>query len=137
MGIRVLSNTCFLGPTRVHNPNGISIGSAVLAQLIAESPYTLQWAPLSPKIADTHGVLDPHLAHDSSGSPHPSPQLKRHLDRCSRFCRASVLDRETEQTDRPTDHDIRLVTIGGIYASYVVLRCGLIIPMSGFVVLLP
>jgi len=25
------SNTCFLGPTRVHNPNGISIGSAIFA----------------------------------------------------------------------------------------------------------
>ena len=28
-----LSNTWFLGPTRVLNPNGISIGSAVLAGL--------------------------------------------------------------------------------------------------------
>jgi len=27
------SNTWFLGPTRVHNPNGISIGSAVFAGL--------------------------------------------------------------------------------------------------------
>jgi len=32
MGISGLqSNTCFLGPTRVHNPNGTSIGSAVFA----------------------------------------------------------------------------------------------------------
>jgi len=29
-GIWAPSNTCFLGPTQVHNPNGISIGSAVL-----------------------------------------------------------------------------------------------------------
>ena len=28
--------TCFLGPTRVHNPNGISTGSAIFAQLMAE-----------------------------------------------------------------------------------------------------
>ena len=28
---------------RVHNPNGISIGSAVFAQLMAASPSTLQW----------------------------------------------------------------------------------------------
>jgi len=27
------SNTCFLGPTRVHNPNGISIGSSIFAGL--------------------------------------------------------------------------------------------------------
>jgi len=35
-------NTWFLGPTWVLNPNGISIGSAVFAQLTAESPYILQ-----------------------------------------------------------------------------------------------
>jgi len=28
-------NTCFLRPTRVHNPNGISIGSAIFVQLTA------------------------------------------------------------------------------------------------------
>jgi len=32
-------NLCFLRPIRVHNPNGNSIGSAVSAQLTAESPY--------------------------------------------------------------------------------------------------
>ena len=29
-------NTCFLGPTGVHNPNGILISSAIFAQLMAE-----------------------------------------------------------------------------------------------------
>jgi len=33
--------------------------SAVFAQLMAESPYTLQWTPLSPKIASSHGDLAP------------------------------------------------------------------------------
>ena len=33
-------NTCFLGPTRVHNPNGISISSAIFAQLTAECRRT-------------------------------------------------------------------------------------------------
>jgi len=46
---RHLANLCFLRPTRVHNPNGKSIGSAVFAQLTAESLYTSQWMPLSPK----------------------------------------------------------------------------------------
>jgi len=32
-GIWTPSNTCFLGPTRVHNPNGISISSAIFAGL--------------------------------------------------------------------------------------------------------
>jgi len=53
-----LSNTWFLGPTRVLNPNGISIGSAIIAGL------------------------------------------------------TTVTDR---QTDRPTDHATRSVTIGRIY----------------------
>jgi len=54
-------------PTRVHNPNGKPIGSAVFAQLTAESPYTLQWATLSPKLALLMGDLDPHLIHNSLG----------------------------------------------------------------------
>jgi len=43
-------NLCFLRPTRVHIPNGKSIGSDVYAQLMAESPYTLQRVTLSPKL---------------------------------------------------------------------------------------
>jgi len=31
------------------------------AQLTTVSPYTLQWAPLSPKTLPSHGDLDPHL----------------------------------------------------------------------------
>jgi len=49
---RIRLNLCFLRPTRVLNPNGISIGSAVFVLLTAN---TLQWAPLSPKIAPSHG----------------------------------------------------------------------------------
>jgi len=40
-------NLCFLWPTGVDNPNSKSIGSAISAQLTAESSYTLQWATLS------------------------------------------------------------------------------------------
>jgi len=36
-GIWVPSNACFLGRTRLHNPNGISIGSAVFAGLTTVS----------------------------------------------------------------------------------------------------
>jgi len=32
--------TRFLQPSRAHNPNGISIGSAVFAQMTTECPYT-------------------------------------------------------------------------------------------------
>jgi len=39
-----LQRTCFLRPTRVHNPNAISTGSAIFEQLTAQRPYYLQWA---------------------------------------------------------------------------------------------
>jgi len=49
------SNTCFLGPTQVHIPNGISINSATFAQLMAETTYTFQWAvPFPLKISISH-----------------------------------------------------------------------------------
>jgi len=43
-----LPDTCFLGPNQIHNPNSISTVSAIFAQLLAEHPYTLQWAVVSP-----------------------------------------------------------------------------------------
>jgi len=70
-------NSCFLRPTRVNNPNRKSIGAAVSAQLTAESPYTIQWANLSPKIALSHGgsgppsqswLLGPFQDHNHKGT---------------------------------------------------------------------
>jgi len=47
-------------PIRAHNPNGISIGSAVFAEITAECPYTLQWdAPFPKKIAPSYGGSGP------------------------------------------------------------------------------
>jgi len=43
------SNTCFVRPTQIHNPNDISIGSTVFAQLTVEGPYTLHWATPFPQ----------------------------------------------------------------------------------------
>jgi len=52
------SNTWFLGPTSLIVRNGISISSSVFAQLMADSPHTLQWAsPFCLKIAPSHGDL--------------------------------------------------------------------------------
>ena len=62
MGIWAPSKICLVGPTRVHNPNSISIGSAVFAQFKAEGPYDLQWAAHFPlKIAIVHEGSGPHL----------------------------------------------------------------------------
>ena len=59
------SNTRFLGPIQAHNPNGISIGSAVFAQMTVEYPYTSpQKLPLP--MGD---LMDPHLTHGSMGPP--------------------------------------------------------------------
>jgi len=74
---RIWLNLCFLQSTRVHNPNGKSIASAVSAQLMAASPYTLQWATVFPKITPSRGVgsgppsnswfLEPDRADNPSG----------------------------------------------------------------------
>jgi len=58
-------NLCFLRPSQVHNPNGKSISLAVSAQLMAVSPYTLQWATLSPKLPLLMGDLESHVIRDS------------------------------------------------------------------------
>jgi len=64
-------NMCFLRPTRVHNLNDKSISTAIFAQLTAESPYTLQWAPLSRKITPSHrGIWTPSYTIPWA---HPSP----------------------------------------------------------------
>jgi len=49
MRIWTPSNLWFLAPFWAHNPKGITIGSAVFAQMTAECPHTLQWAPIFPK----------------------------------------------------------------------------------------
>ena len=68
---------CFLGPTRVHIPNGSSIGLAVFAQLTAESPYTLQRAtPFLLKTAPSRMGSEPHLTHGSLGSPESTTQTE-------------------------------------------------------------
>jgi len=48
-----------MGPNRVHNPNGTSIGSAVLAQLTAESPHTYIGLFFPSKLSLPMGVSGP------------------------------------------------------------------------------
>jgi len=72
------SSTCFLGPIQVRTPNGVSVVSAIFAQLMGESPRTLQWAaPFPLTFALCMGDLDSHLMHSSLA--HPSPQPKWHV----------------------------------------------------------
>ena len=65
-GIRLVAPVCtppntILGPTRVQIPNGISIGSAVFAQLTAEIAIVHNGPPLSPlKLPPSHvGIWTP------------------------------------------------------------------------------
>jgi len=109
------SNTYFLGPTLVHFPNGISIGSDFCTAHRIESRY-FKMAALSPSKLPVH-MWDVDRIEYMVCWVHPQP--KRHIDRFSRFCRA---DDRVRQTDRPTDHANPSVTIGRID---VVLRCGL------------
>ena len=93
-------NTSFLGPIRAHNPNGISIGSAVFAQMIAECPYTLQWnAPFPPKIVPSRGDPSNTWFH---GHTRVLNANGISIDLAIFAGLTSVTDRQTDrQTDRP------------------------------------
>jgi len=94
------SNAWFLGSSQLSTPNSISI---VFAQLTADSPYTLQWAPLSPKNCPfSWGDLYPHLIHGYFGSPKSSTQT---ASQSVKPCRAHY-------GDRSTDHATWSVTMG-------------------------
>jgi len=53
------SSTCFLGPTRVHNSNGISIGSAVFAQFTSECRWACRGIPFPSKLPLPIGICAP------------------------------------------------------------------------------
>ena len=116
------SNTCFLGSSRVHNPNGISLGSAVFAQFTTESPCTLQWAAPFPSqnCLLAEGDLYSHLIRSSLGPPESTIQtVSRSVHPFLQDSRSWQTDR---QTDRQTDHATPPAATGRIY---VELRCGL------------
>jgi len=62
-GIRSPPNTLFLGPTRVHNPNNISIGSAVL-----QDPRLCQTHTHTRTHARTHAHTHTHTDHATSAA---------------------------------------------------------------------
>jgi len=111
------SNTRFFGSIRAHNPNGISIGSAIFAEMTTECPYTLQWDAPSPlKIAPSHG---------GSGLPSNtwSPWLTQVLNPNGISTVFAGLTSVTDwQTDRPINHTTRSVTIGHIYVRSTTMR---------------
>jgi len=136
------SNTRFLRPIRAHNPNGISIGLPVVAQMTAEcrvSLYFTMGCPSPPKNCPfSRRDLDAHVIHDSLGPPESSTQTASRL--VQPFLQGSLVWQTDRQTDRPTDHATQSVTIGRI--TYIVwamrpnnnYKCG---PMPNVMVALP
>ena len=103
------SNTWFLGPIQAHKPNGISISSAVFAQLTAECPYTLVWDALFPQNCPfPWGIWTP----SNTWFPAPTQVLNPNgivIGSAVFVGLTSVTDRQTE------DHATRSVTTGRIY----------------------
>ena len=64
-------NTCFLGPTWVQIPNGISTDSAIFVQNVIHSTMG---HPFPSKLPLPMGDLDPYLIHDSLGPSEPRSQ---------------------------------------------------------------
>jgi len=110
------SNTWFLGPIQTHNPNGISIGSTVFAQMTAECPYTLQWGALFPfKIAPSHvGIWTPSNTWFLGPTQVPKPN--------GNSIGAATFAGLTSVTDQQTDHATRSVRIGRIYIRSTAMR---------------
>ena len=68
--------TWFPGPTPVHIPNGMSIGSAAFTRLMAERRVHIlhNWLRLSPsKLSPRMGDMDTHLIHGSLVHPIHKP----------------------------------------------------------------
>jgi len=79
------SNTRFPEQSRVLNPNGISISSAVFAQMNAVWVFLYNGRPFPPQYCPLPwGDPDSHLIQGSLIQP--SPQPKRHVDQFSCFC---------------------------------------------------
>jgi len=83
---------------------------------MSEYPYTLQWdAHLPPKLPLPTGESGPQLVHGSLSPPESSTQTASWSVPLSQ---GSLV----WQTDRPTDHATRSVTIGPIYVRSTAMR---------------
>ena len=109
------SNMCFIGPTRVHIPNGISIGSAVFAQRMAEGSYILRWAgPCPSKLPLCMGIWTPSNTWFLGLTQVHNPN--------SISIGSAVLHGLKILTDRQTDHATPSITIGCIYIHSTAMR---------------
>ena len=110
------TKACFFGPARAHNPNGISIGSAVFVQLTAGRPHTLQWVTLSPQNCHSYGMIWNPIYTWFLG-------VTRVLNPNGIWIGWAVFASLTTVTDRQIDRQTTIyVTIGRIYARGTAMR---------------
>jgi len=82
---RIQLDLCFLRPTRVHNPNGKSIGSTTFCTAHGRVSSVVPGHVLSPNNCPFAWGYGPHVIH-AFLDPYSNPLPKRHLDRFSRLC---------------------------------------------------
>jgi len=98
------SNTCVFGQTWIHIPKSYPQVQLFFAQLMADSPHTLQWAaPFLSKMPLPMGDLDPHLV--------PVP-TQVHIP--NDISIGSAIFARAHDRDRPTDHPTPSPTLGRI-----------------------
>jgi len=99
----------FLVRVRAHNPNGITIGSAVFAQVTAQRHHTLQWAaPSRSKLLLLMGGSGPRPNIWFLG---PTRVLNPNgISIGSAYFAGFTGVTDRQSTDRPTDHSTRSVT---------------------------
>jgi len=113
------SNTWFLGHIRAHYPNGISIGSAIFAQMTVCVRILHNGTPLPPKIAPFHmGIWTPSKTWFSG----PTRVLNANGISIGSAVLQGSLCVTDWQTDRPTDHATRSVTTYRIYVHSTAMR---------------
>jgi len=100
-------------PTRVLNPNGTSISSAVFAQMTAECPYTSQWD--DPFLSKLPLPVDGSELPSNTWFLGPNRVLNPNGISIGAAVFAGLTSVTDRQTDRPTDHATQSVTIDHIY----------------------
>jgi len=114
---RIRLNLCILRPTRVHNRNAKSIGSAVFAQTTGECPILYNALPVShsklplPMLASRRHVIRGSLGPPESGTQMATWSLQSFFSGLT-----SVTD---WQNDRQTDKPRYSVRCGVIMRNYV------------------
>jgi len=90
---------CFLGPTRVDNPNGISIGSTVFAQLTAKGSILYNGFHFPQNCAFPWGIWTP----SNTWFPRPTRVLNLNGVLIGSSILAGLTTAKDRQTDRETD----------------------------------